>query len=385
MNPPWRRGLGGLILNCITRKTLITKYTNKKTQNPIKMKKLLVFIISATIFAACGNQQEDLNSDISVPVTVNELKPQSIQKFIEINGSVKPIKEVKLKAEISGKYHLMKNSSGSRNFELGDIVQSGSEIVWIEDFEYENNIKLPSQKLNLEITKQVYDKQQSLFEKGGVTLSELKNAEINYMNSKYAYEDALIRLQKMHVKAPFTGAIVDLPYYTPSTKVDANSLMFKLMDYSKLFMEINLAEKDLAYVKSGQKVKITNYTLPEDTLEGSITQISPAIDADTRSFKAVINISNSELLMRPGMFAKGEIVVASADSTIVIPKNVVLSKQRGNTVFVVDKGLAQERVVVFGLENPEEVQIVSGLEKNERLVIKGFETLRNRSKVKVIK
>ncbi|MCK7528846.1 MAG: hypothetical protein MZV64_70475 [Ignavibacteriales bacterium] len=63
------------------------------------------------------------------------------------------------------------------------------------------------------------------------------------------------------------------------------------------------------------------------------------------------------------MFAKGEIVVASADSTIVIPKNVVLSKQRGNTVFVVDKGLAWERVVVFGLENPEEVQIVSGLKK----------------------
>jgi RND family efflux transporter MFP subunit len=349
------------------------------------MKRFITFLIAVAIIASCKNEEKELNKDISVPVSVVDLKLQSIEKYIETTGTVNPDKEVSQKSEMSGNYMLATNPSTGRKYSLGDYVKQGDVIIRLEDKEYENNIKIKSLELQLEISKQVFEKQQSLYDKGGVTLSELKNAEINYINAKYAYEDATLRLAKMNIKAPFSGVIVDLPYYTPSTKVDANSLMFKLMDYSRLFMEINLAEKDLAYVKSGQKVKITNYALPEDTLEGSITQISPAIDADTRSFKAVINIANTELLMRPGMFAKGEIVVASADSTIVIPKNVVLSKQRGNTVFVVDKGLAQERVVVFGLENPEEVQIVSGLEKNERLVIKGFETLRNRSKVKVIK
>ena len=85
------------------------------------------------------------------------------------------------------------------------------------------------------------------------------------------------------------------------------------------------------------------------------------------------------------MFAKGEIVVARADTTIVIPKDVILNKQKGNTVFVVNKGLAEERVIEFGLENPNEVQVISGLKKKDRLVVKGFETLRNRSKIKVIK
>ncbi len=349
------------------------------------MKKLLALIISVAIFSDCGNQQEELNSDISVPVSVNELKPQSIQKFIELNGSVKPIKEVKLKAEISGKYHLMKNNSGARTFELGDVVKEGSEIIWLEDFEYENNIKLPSQKLNLEITKQVFDKQQSLFEKGGVTLSELKNAEINYMNAKYAYEDALIRLQKMHIKAPFTGAIVDLPYFTPFAKVDANTLLVAIMDYSMLFMEINLAEKNLEYIKSGQSVQITNYTLIEDTLKGTITQLSPAIDPDTRSFKGILVIDNPGLKIRPGMFAKGEVVVASASNSIVIPKEIVVSKQKGNYVFVVEKGIAYEREIQIGLENPKQVQVVSGLKVGENVVVKGFETLRNESKIKVVK
>lgn len=354
-------------------------------QKQYKMKRLIPFIIAVTILASCNNDEKDLNKDISIPVSVEEIKPQSIEKYIETTGTVNPVKEISKKSEITGKYNLLINPKTNKKYALGDYVKEGDEIIRLEDKEYENNIKINSLKLSLEISKQVFEKQQSLFEKGGVTVSELKQAEIDFINSDYNYKDALIRLEKMHVKAPFSGVIVDLPYYTPTVKIDANSLMFKLMDYSKLYLEINLAEKDLAFVKTNQKVKITNYTIPEDTLSGIVSQISPAINADTRSFKAVINIKNSDLLMRPGMFAKGEIIVASADSTIVIPKNVILSKQRGNTVFVVDKGLAQERVVTFGLENPDEVQIISGLEKNDRLVIKGFETLRNRSKVKVIK
>jgi hypothetical protein len=51
----------------------------------------------------------------------------------------------------------------------------------------------------------------------------------------------------------------------------------------------------------------------------------------------------------------------------------------------VNKGLAEERQVQFGLENPKEVQIISGLEEKDRLVVKGFETLRNNSKIKIIK
>lgn len=349
------------------------------------MKRLITVIIAIAVLASCNKKEKDLNKDISVPVSVMDISLKSIEKFIETTGTVKPIKEISKKSEIAGKYNLLINPKTGKKYALGDYVNEGDEIITLEDNEYENNIKINSLKLSLEISKQVYGKQQSLYKKGGVTLSELKNAEIDFVNSDYNYKDALIRLEKMHIKAPFSGVIVDLTYYTPKTKIEANALMFKLMDYSELFLEINLAEKDLTFVKTGQKVKITNYTIPEDTLSGIIAQISPAIDSDTRSFKTVIDINNKNLLMRPGMFAKGEIIVASVDSTIVIPKNVILSKQRGNTVFVVDKGLAQERVIVFGLENPDEVQIISGLEKSDRLVIKGFETLRNRSKVKVIK
>jgi RND family efflux transporter MFP subunit len=337
------------------------------------------------VFNSCDREQDTLGKDITIPVTVEDIKPGIIEEYIEINGAVKPVMDVQIKSEIPGNYRLITNPSTGRPYVLGDRVKKGAEIIEISDKEYENNIKLSSLKLNLEITKQVFDKQQSLYEMGGVTLSELKNAEINYINANYNYEDALIRLEKMHIKAPFDGVIIDLPYYTPDVKIETGSSLVKLMDYSKLLMEVNLPEKTLGRIKPGQQVRITNYTVAGDTFPGSVNQLSPAIDPDTRSYKGFILINNSALKLRPGMYVRSEIVVASASDAIVVPKEIVVSKQRGNSVFVVDKGIAYERVVEFGLENPKQVEIVSGLTKEDRVVVKGFETLRDKSKVKEMK
>ena len=85
------------------------------------------------------------------------------------------------------------------------------------------------------------------------------------------------------------------------------------------------------------------------------------------------------------MFVKADIVTSRKDSVIVIPKNIILSRQKGKTVFTIDRGVANEKVIETGLENPTEVEVTRGLMKNERVVTSGFETLSNRSKVKIIK
>jgi RND family efflux transporter MFP subunit len=348
-------------------------------------RKILITLFVSAAIVSCNRKQDELGKDITIPVSVMEVKAGSIEKYIDFTGNVKPVKEVQIKSEISAHYRLLINPSSGKSYSLGDLVKDGQQIITLEDKEYENNIKLSSLKLNLEITKQVYDKQQSLYDKGGVTLSELKNAEISYINAKYSYDDALIRLQKMNITAPFTGTIIDLPYYTPGVKIDAGSVLVKIMDYSKLYMDINLAEKYMGVVKSGQMVKITNYTFPDDTLHGVISQLSPAIDVDTRTFKGTVLINNPKLMLRPGMYAKGNIVVASGNNALVLPKDIILTKQQGNVVFVVDKGIASERYVGFGIDNPNEVEIISGLKAGDRVVVKGFETLRDGSKIKVIK
>jgi len=151
-----------------------------------------------------------------------------------------------------------------------------------------------------------------------------------------------------------------------------------------MYMEVQLPEKYISVIKPGQDVRLTNYTIPEDTVMGHVTQLSPAIDADSRTFKGNVEISNTNYLLRPGMFVKADIVTNRKDSVIVIPKNIILSRQRGKTVFIVQRGLAEERIIETGLENLTDVEVTRGLMKNDRVVISGYETLSNRSKVKIV-
>ena len=129
---------------------------------------------------------------------------------------------------------------------------------------------------------------------------------------------------------------------------------------------------------------VTHYgTAAVDTLIGHIEQVSPVLDKESRMFKATLSIANDSLVIRPGMFMKVDIAVAAKDSAVVIPKEVILDRGDTKGVFVVEKGLALERRLETGLSNRLEIEVLSGLEVDEQLVVEGFETLRNRSKVKV--
>jgi RND family efflux transporter MFP subunit len=348
-------------------------------------KSIFLVAVVLTIITGCGNQDQNLTADVEIPVSVEDIKLKSIEEFINTTGTAFPKGEIELKSKIVASYFLEKNPQTGRNWQLGDKVKEGSLIARLEDKEYVNSIKLETNELNLELTESELKKQESLYEKGGVTLKDLKTASINYANAKTTVENSKLQLEKTRIVAPISGVIVDLPYYTQGTQIETGKTVVKIMDYQVMYMDVQLPEKYISIIKPGQSVKLTNYTIPEDTIVGNITQLSPAINADTRTFKGNISINNPNLLLRPGMFVKADIVTSHLDSVIVIPKNIILSRQRGKTVFIVDRGVVAERIIETGLENLTEVEVTRGLVKNERVVTSGFETLSNRSKVKIIK
>ena len=346
-----------------------------------------IFIIAVTIMAitGCRNQEQNLNADVEIPVSVEDIKLKPIEEFINTTGTAFPKGEIELKSKITASYYLEKNPQTGRAWQLGDKVTAGALIARLEDKEYVNSIKLETNELNLELTESELKKQESLYEKGGVTLKDLKTASINYANARTTVENAKLQLDKTRISAPIDGVIVDLPYYTQSTQVETGSKIVKIMDYKVMYMEVQLPEKYISVIKPGQVVKLTNYTIPEDTIIGNITQLSPAINADTRTFKGNISINNPNYLLRPGMFVKADIVTNHKDSVIVILKSIILSRQRGKTVFIYDRGVAAERIIETGLENITSVEVTRGLMKNERVITSGFETLSSKSKVKIIK
>ncbi|WP_127121070.1 efflux RND transporter periplasmic adaptor subunit [Chryseotalea sanaruensis] len=359
------------------------------------MKKLITGIVQAScqvllpllammVVSSCSPENSNIKTEIKIPVSVVTIKPQSISRFIETTGTVYSFKEASIKSELTGIYTLKRNPNTGRPFSLGDQVKAGQELIRIEDKEFQNTLQIEGKRLNLELADNNLKKQQSLYDKGGVTQTELKNSAISYVNAKYAFENSEIQLMKMSVRAPFDGVIVELPYHTDGVKIDQGQSLLKVMQYDKLLMDVKLPEKYLAEVTLNQRVQIANYNVAKDTIYGRISQISPVINADTRTFQSVLQIDNEKRLLRPGMFIKAFILSEKRDGTIVIPKETVISRQDGKVVFTVENGIATEKKITTGLESLDVIEVVSGLKVNDRLVITGFETLRNKSKVSII-
>ncbi len=354
-----------------------------KYSKPHKL--IALFFLGALIWSCNPPDEESPNIDIAAPVSVAEVQTGSIAKYTTSTGNAMAEKVIELNTQIAGIYRPQKHPKRKRPFQLGDRVSAGQLFATVEDQEFVNNIGLESAKLNLELAKQEYEKQKSVYDKGGVTLRELRNAELQMTNAQKDLRNAELQVEKPKVLVPVSGVLTELPAHTPDSRIEQGQKLATIMDYSNMFIDVSLPENTMMDIKTGQKVQITNYSLPNDTLVGTISELSPAIDVQTRTYLAKVRFRNPKLLIRPGMFVKTLIKINQKNNIIVIPKEVVISDQKGKRVFVVQENTAFERLIETGLENEELVEVIGGLEENERLVVKGFETLRNKSKVKVLR
>ena len=334
---------------------------------------------------SCNNNRNNSTSETTTPVWIEEVQFRNIEEYITTTGTAKAAKTIELKSETNGAYYLQKNPKTGRPYQLGDIVEAGATIVRLENKEYENNVQLESKKLQIQITEKEWEGQKILFEKGGATQKDVNNAENSYINAKLALENAYITLDKMSIKAPIKGVLVSLPYFTPGVEVASGSVIAGIMDYSKMYIETLFPENTLTKLAVGQKVHITNYNIKSDTLKGVLTQLSPAINEDTRTFSGYIIIDNPELKLRPGMFAKADVVTIRKDSVLSIPKEIIKSRRGGKLVYTVDRNSADEKVIHTGISDDKFIEVEKGLEPGDKIVVNGYEWLRNRSKVKVMK
>lgn len=339
------------------------------------------------ILAACQQEGPKIDVESSIPVRVTPVTRRPIEEYITATATVLPSMEAELRCLQSGRYQLQTNSRTGRPYAMGDRVLAGEMIVRLVNPEFENTVSIDSKKLHFTISEREFEKQQALFGKGGITRRELTDAERLFIDSRYAYENAGLQLDKLSIEAPFDGVLVDLVHYNPEQLLEAGAVLGKLMDYETLYAELSLPGGELSRVGPGQRALVTHYgsDADADTLDGRIAQVSPVLDQESRMFKATLEVVNDSLRIRPGMFVRVDIVADARDSALVVPKDALLDRGTNRIAFVVEKGIAFERKLETGLSNRFEIEVISGLEEDDRLVIEGFETLRNRAKVKVEK
>ncbi len=352
------------------------------------MKKTAIIILPIVFLMAlsgCKEEMMNISSESTIPVRVEELGLKSIREYVTATGTVVAAKEMILALEQAGYYKLQTNPRTGRPFAMGDSVKSGEKLVVLTNPEYVNSIAIDSKKLNFESSERELEKQKAIYDKGGITLSELTAAESSFINAGYSYENAKLSLAKLEIKAPFSGTIVQLDHYTQNQWVAAGASAVTVMDYSTLFSDVSLPGKEMDSVSRNQQAIVTNFSSAVNTLDARIDQISPALDPESRMFTLRLKIPNPNLSFKPGMFIKADIIVNEKESALVIPKDIILEKRGRPTVYVVQRGFAQERRLQTGMENPDEIEVIEGLQEGDSLVIEGFETLRHQSRVNVLK
>ena len=369
-----------------------------------------VALIALYSLAGCQEEGPRIDVESSIPVRVVLVTRGPIEEYLTATATALAVAEAELRCLQAGHYQLQTNPRTGAPFSMGDRVLAGERLFRLDNPEFENQVAIEAKKLHFTSTQREYEKQQALFEKGGITLSELTAGKRNFIDARYAYENARLQLAKLDIQAPFDGVLVDRVHYNRDQLLEAGVPLGRLMDYSRLYAEIALPGTQLGRVVPGQKV-LVNPVTGEDARRNSsassdnrrisaagdtanvdergtaalIAAVSPVIDRDSRTFKATLSIANDSLRIRPGMFIKIDIVTASRDSALVIPKDALIDRGDSKVAFVVEKGIALERKLETGLSNPAAVEVLSGLEEEERLVVEGFETLRSRAKVKVEK
>jgi len=175
------------------------------------------------------------------------------------------------------------------------------------------------------------------------------------------------------IKSPISGVVIG-SFAKQGDKVDSVSSICTIADLSKLNGTFDVYEKDIAAVKSGQKILVRSVAYPDKAFEGEIVFISPRVDKDSHTVKIRGLIHNPEYLLKLGMFVNAELLVVSEDKYFIVPQEAVHIINAKKVVFI-KKGEEEfeAREIKIADETRDQAAVSEGINEGEAIVIQdGF-------------
>uniref|UniRef100_UPI0035947A9B efflux RND transporter periplasmic adaptor subunit n=1 Tax=Thiocapsa sp. TaxID=2024551 RepID=UPI0035947A9B len=194
-------------------------------------------------------------------------------------------------------------------------------------------------------------------------------------------------IEKKTIRAPFDGQLgirrIDLGQFLAE-----GSSIVPLQTLDPIYVDYALPERHLGLLKVGQQVQVRVSAHPDRTFDGVIQVISPGVDRGTRNVRVRAGLSNPDLALRPGMFARVATLLPREDAVLTIPREAIAFNTYGDAVFVVreadGKTLVERRQVRTGAVRGEEIAVLEGLAAGERVVSSGQVKLGNAQEVRIV-
>ena len=167
--------------------------------------------------------------------------------------------------------------------------------------------------------------------------------------------------------------------------LDTDKPIVSLQSLSPVYADFSLPQQDLATIKVGMAVRITTDTYPNRPFKGKLTAINPDLDTLTRSVRLQATLDNPDQLLRPGMFARAEVLLPSSQSVLVVPATAILSAPYGDSVFVIESStnalkpglIARQQFIRTSRARGDFVSVASGLKAGDKVASAGLFKLRN--------
>jgi len=189
--------------------------------------------------------------------------------------------------------------------------------------------------------------------------------------------------ENVDVHSPIDG-IVSARNFDPKNIFGGGQPILTVLQIAPVKVIVSISETYFSQTRTGMDVRVRLDAYPDRTFDGKINAIYPTIDRMTRTFNAEVTIANSEMFIRPGMFARVELNFGTLDN-VVVP-DVAIIKQPGTNarfVFVVENGQARRRELELGRLIGDNFEVISGIEPGARVVIAGQSRLLDQTAVRI--
>lgn len=313
-----------------------------------------------------------------VPITADNAGPQAdlLRDSFELLGRVQPNRVVDVSAEVAAKVEALPKEKG-QTVKKGDLlVELNTDLLKAD---------LDREAAEVRFAQSEMDRVQALQQRGAATANEVDTARTRLEVSQAELATAQAHMQRSRIFAPFDG-MIDQRFVEVGAYLQVGMPVARIVDSSIAKVAVDVPERDIQFVRLGQKQQIVVETSGSISgtrpivLEGTVTYVSKIADPQTHSTRIEISVPNVNGHLRAGQMVNVRLTRQMLSRLVMVPLRSVIPLEEGKQVFVVEKiqkqdqsvtGQAVARNVELGIIRGESVQVLSGLDEGDMLIVEG--------------
>ena len=301
-----------------------------------------------------------------LPVDVVAARLDTVVDAIGATGQIEAVQAIELRAEVSGRLKRILVREGAE-------VRAGTPLFKVDDAELRSQVaRLQADR---DLAEQALARTRELIARDASSEADLERAEASYRSADAQLELQQTRLDRTLVRAPF-GGVVGERFVSVGDYVTSADRLTTLQTVDPQRATFQVPERYSQRLEVGQRITFRVASVPEREFEGTVDFVDPRVQLPGRTITVKAILSNTDRILKPGMFIEARHVIEVRPEAVVVPEDAILPLQGADYVWTVTEDGTAERVeVVLGVRTPGWVEIVSGLQAGTQVVVGGIERL----------